>query len=139
MSRRLSRSTASRAVVLIRLWVGAVFLSEGLQEFLLPDQLGAGRFFKRGLPMPELLGPLVGTFEIVCGSLVMLGFQTRIAVLPPSRAHRVWKDPGADLCRTGVVRTPARRAPSVERTRWRGADRPRASRHPALRRAAAGW
>lgn len=82
MWKRLLRSNASAAVVLIRLMVGAVFLSEGLQKFLFPDQLGAGRFLKIGLPMPELLGPFVGTCEIVCGSLVLVGVLTRLAVIP---------------------------------------------------------
>jgi putative oxidoreductase len=69
-------------VVIIRLMIGAVFLSEGIQKFLFPDQLGAGRFLKIGLPMPELLGPFVGTVEIVCGTLVLLGLWTRVAVIP---------------------------------------------------------
>jgi uncharacterized membrane protein YphA (DoxX/SURF4 family) len=56
-------------VVLIRLLIGAVFVSEGIQKFLFPDQLGAGRFLKIGLPSPEILGPLVGGFEILCGAL----------------------------------------------------------------------
>jgi putative oxidoreductase len=62
--------------------VGAVFVSEGLQKFLFPDQLGVGRFLKIGLPMPELLAPFVGTCEILCGSLVLLGLLTRLAVIP---------------------------------------------------------
>ena len=78
----LVRSDAPAGVILIRLMVGAVFLSEGIQKFLFSDQLGAGRFLKIGLPMPELLGPFVGTFEIVCGSLVLLGLMTRLAVMP---------------------------------------------------------
>lgn len=82
MWRRLLRSDAPAAVILIRLMVGAVFLSEGIQKFLFVDQLGAGRFLKIGLPMPELLGPLVGTFEVVGGSLVLVGMATRLAVLP---------------------------------------------------------
>jgi putative oxidoreductase len=82
MWRRLIQTTAPRAVVLIRLLIGAVFLSEGIQKFLFPDQLGVGRFLKIGLPMPEVLGPFVGTFEIVCGSLVLLGLLTRLAVIP---------------------------------------------------------
>lgn len=77
-----ARSDASAVVVLIRFMVGGVFLSEGIQKFLFPDQLGAGRFLKIGLPMPELLGPFVGTFEIVCGSLVLLGLLARLAVIP---------------------------------------------------------
>ena len=79
---RLMQTTAPAAVLLIRLMVGAVFLSEGIQKFLFPEQLGAGRFLKIGLPMPELLGPFVGSFEIVCGSLVLLGLVTRPAVIP---------------------------------------------------------
>ncbi|HLG55221.1 MAG TPA: DoxX family protein [Vicinamibacterales bacterium] len=47
-----------------------------------PDQLGAGRFLTIGLPMPELLGPFVGTFEIVGGGLVLLGLLTRLAAIP---------------------------------------------------------
>lgn len=76
------RTDAPAIVILVRLMVGAVFLSEGIQKFLFPDQLGTGRFLKIGLPMPELLGPFVGTFEIVCGSLVLLGLITRLAVIP---------------------------------------------------------
>lgn len=82
MWKRLIRSDAPAAVIFIRLMIGAVFLSEGIQKFLFPDQLGAGRFLKIGLPMPELLGPFVGTFEVVCGSLVLLGLLTRLAVMP---------------------------------------------------------
>jgi uncharacterized membrane protein YphA (DoxX/SURF4 family) len=82
MLTRLMRSAAPRAAVLIRLLVGAVFLSEGIQKFLYPDQLGPGRFQKIGLPMPEVLGPFVGAFEIACGALVLLGLVTRLAVVP---------------------------------------------------------
>jgi len=82
MWKRLTLTNASAAVALIRLMVGAVFVSEGLQKFLFPDQLGVGRFLKIGLPMPELLAPFVGTCEILCGSLVLLGLLTRLAVIP---------------------------------------------------------
>jgi uncharacterized membrane protein YphA (DoxX/SURF4 family) len=33
----------SSTVILIRLMVGAVFLSEGIQKFLFPAEVGAGR------------------------------------------------------------------------------------------------
>lgn len=69
-------------VWLIRLMVGTVFLSEGIQKFLYPAEVGSGRFEKIGLPSPEILGPLVGGFEIVCGALVLLGLFTRLAVIP---------------------------------------------------------
>lgn len=62
--------------------VGAVFLSEGIQKFLYAADVGAGRFAKIGLPVPEFLGPFVGSFEIICGALVLAGAWTRLAVLP---------------------------------------------------------
>jgi len=67
---------------MIRLMVGAIFLSEGIQKFLFPDQLGSGRFAKIGLPSSEFLGPLVGSFEIICGALILLGLFTRLAAIP---------------------------------------------------------
>ncbi len=80
--RRLTVSDAPAPTILIRLLVGAVFLSEGLQKFLFPGALGVGRFLEIGLPSPEILAPLVGSFEIVCGCLVLLGAFTRLATLP---------------------------------------------------------
>jgi len=62
--------------------VGAVFLLEGIQKFLFADKLGAGRFEKIGLPSPEFLGSFVGSFEIVCGLLILAGLLTRLASIP---------------------------------------------------------
>lgn len=70
------------AIFLIRLMVGAVFLSEGIQKFLFPMVRGVGRFMKTGLPAPEFLGYFVGTFEVVCGALILLGLFTRFAAIP---------------------------------------------------------
>lgn len=72
----------SKTTILIRLMVGAVFLSEGIQKFLFVDTLGAGRFEKIGLPSPEFLGSFVGCFEITCGLLVIIGLFTRLASFP---------------------------------------------------------
>jgi uncharacterized membrane protein YphA (DoxX/SURF4 family) len=62
--------------------VGAVFVSEGSQKFLFPDQVGAGRFEKIGIPSPQVLAPLVGCFEVGCGALVLAGLLTRLAAIP---------------------------------------------------------
>lgn len=78
----MGAGTGPRAVMLVRLLVGAVFLSEGIQKFLFPAALGVGRFTKIGLPSPEILAPLVGTFEVVCGALVIVGLLTRVAAVP---------------------------------------------------------
>jgi putative oxidoreductase len=72
----------SKTTIIIRLIVGAVFLSEGIQKFLFPAIRGAGRFERIGLPSPEFLGSFVGTFEILCGALILLGLLTRLASIP---------------------------------------------------------
>lgn len=74
-------SRTSWAVAIIRLQVGWVFLVEGVLKFLLPDELGAGRFASIGIPAPQVMGPFVGTVEIVCGLLVMIGLFTRLAAI----------------------------------------------------------
>jgi uncharacterized membrane protein YphA (DoxX/SURF4 family) len=61
--------------------VGGVFLSEGIQKFLFPAELGAGRFTKIGLPMPELLAAWVGVWEILAGALLLAGLLTRIGAI----------------------------------------------------------
>jgi putative oxidoreductase len=82
MLKQLLRAGNSKVTILIRLMVGVVFLSEGLQKFIFPAILGAGRFEIIGLPSPEFLGPFVGSFEILCGTLVLLGLFTRFASIP---------------------------------------------------------
>lgn len=77
----VSTDTAA-TTFLVKLMVGAVFLSEGIQKFLFADKLGSGRFAKIGLPNPDFLGPFVGSFEIICGSLVLIGLLTRLASIP---------------------------------------------------------
>jgi putative oxidoreductase len=80
--KRVLATKAPASVLLIRLAVGLTFLSEGIQKFIYPGDRGAGRFEKIGLPEPEFLGYFVGSFETVCGALIVLGLLTRLAVLP---------------------------------------------------------
>ena len=68
--------------ILPRMVVGLVFLSEGIQKFLYPALVGAGRFEKIGFENPEFLAGFVGTFEIICGFLILIGFIARIASIP---------------------------------------------------------
>jgi putative oxidoreductase len=74
--------TGPAAVILVRLLVGVVFLSEGIQKFLYPATLGVGRFAKIGIPAPQFFGPFVGAVETVCGALLILGLLTRVAAIP---------------------------------------------------------
>jgi putative oxidoreductase len=79
---KLASTTAPAAVILIRLMVGGIFLSEGIQKFLYPAELAAGRFAKIGIPWPEVMGPFVGGIEVICGLLILLGLVTRLAAIP---------------------------------------------------------
>lgn len=69
-------------IIILRLAVGGIFLSEGIQKFLFADSVGAGRFAKIGLPSPELLAPFVGITEITCGIMIIVGFLLRLACVP---------------------------------------------------------
>lgn len=69
-------------LLLLRLMVGWVFLSEGIQKFLFPGALGVGRFEKIGIPIPTFSGPFVGVVEIVCGALLIAGLWTTLAAVP---------------------------------------------------------
>lgn len=82
MFKILIKTDRSKTTILIRLIVGVVFLSEGIQKFLYPVSRGSGRFEKIGLSSPELLGDFVGSVEIICGILILLGFLTRLASIP---------------------------------------------------------
>lgn len=71
-----------KAVILIRILVGWVFISEGIQKFLFPNALGAGRFEAIGIPLAPFAAPFVGLVEIFCGALLIVGLFTRLAALP---------------------------------------------------------
>jgi uncharacterized membrane protein YphA (DoxX/SURF4 family) len=76
---RTLTTNAPAATLLVRLLVGAVFLSEGLQKFIFAAELGVGRFARIGIPAPEVMGPFVGVVEVLAGSLILLGLLTRPA------------------------------------------------------------
>ena len=72
----------AKALLLVRILVGWVFVSEGIQKFVFPAQLGVGRFEKIGIPSPQFMASFVGSVEIACGSLLLIGLFTRVAVVP---------------------------------------------------------
>jgi uncharacterized membrane protein YphA (DoxX/SURF4 family) len=74
----LMKTDSSSTTIFIRIMVGCVFLTEGIQKFLYPAARGAGRFEVMGFPAPEFFGPLVGSLEIVAGLLILIGFVTRL-------------------------------------------------------------
>ncbi len=72
---------ATRSVVLVRLAVGLIFLTQGILKFTDP-KMGVSRFARIGFPLPGFTAHLVGTFEVICGTLVLLGLLTRLAAVP---------------------------------------------------------
>ena len=68
-------------MILIRVIVGLVFLTEGILKFVRPGELGAGRFAHIGLPFPNVLAPIVGAIEIAAGAAVILNLYAGVAVL----------------------------------------------------------
>ena len=80
-ARLLSDARGAPANAIVRVLVGLVFFSEGIQKFLLPDVLGVGRFTKIGIPLPQLSAPFVGFVEIVFGALLMVGLFTRLSAV----------------------------------------------------------
>jgi uncharacterized membrane protein YphA (DoxX/SURF4 family) len=75
-------TTNDNRIILIRLIVGLVFLTEGIQKYLFPELLGTGRFSTIGFSNPAFWAYFTGTFEIICGSLILLGLITRVASVP---------------------------------------------------------
>ena len=65
-----------------RLVVGLVFLSEGIQKYIMPEVVGAGRFERIGFENYEFLAYFVATFEILCGILLLAGFVVRLSSIP---------------------------------------------------------
>jgi putative oxidoreductase len=74
--------TADIPTLIIRLAVGLIFLSEGLQKYITPDATGVGRFTKIGFSNPSFWAYFTGSFEIVSGILILVGLLTRLAAIP---------------------------------------------------------
>jgi hypothetical protein len=74
---QLLQTRAEGWTILVRLMVGlVVFFPEGIQKLVFPEILGADRFANIGIPYPGVMGPFVGTVEVVCGTLIILGLPT---------------------------------------------------------------
>ena len=69
------------SIVLIRLAVGLIFFTQGILKFSDPN-MGITRFARIGFPHPYFTAHFVGTFEILCGLLIVGGFWTRLAAVP---------------------------------------------------------
>jgi putative oxidoreductase len=69
------------SVILIRLAVGLIFFTQGILKYTDPH-MGLLRFARIGFPYPAFTAHFVGTFEIACSFLVLIGLFTRLASIP---------------------------------------------------------
>ena len=81
MSRFFGVASYTASVVFIRLAVGLIFFTQGILKYMDPH-MGVLRFGRIGFPYPNFTAHFVGTFEIICGLLVLLGLFTRLASIP---------------------------------------------------------
>lgn len=79
---RIIRIQPDNKSLIPRIVVGLVFLSEGIQKYIMPEVVGAGRFERIGFENYEFLAYFVATFEILCGILLLAGFVVRLSSIP---------------------------------------------------------
>lgn len=68
-------------MILIRVIVALVFITEGVLKFAFPGELGSGRLERIGFPFPHVLSPLVGLGEIAAGAAVLANFYAGDAAI----------------------------------------------------------
>jgi uncharacterized membrane protein YphA (DoxX/SURF4 family) len=77
----LKPTQAPRSVLLVRIAVGLIFFSQGILKYIDPN-MGVVRFTRIGFSHPYFTAHFVGTFEILCGLLLLLGIGTRLVSIP---------------------------------------------------------
>lgn len=82
LKKRFLSTTDDSKIIIVRLIVGLVFISEGLQKFLIVSLVGPALFKDAGFTHPMFWVNFTATFEISCGLLILFGFLTRLASLP---------------------------------------------------------
>ena len=69
-------------IIFIRLIVGLIFISEGIQKYLIVTIFGPALFKEIGFNNPMFWVYFTGAFEILCGILILFGLLTRLAAVP---------------------------------------------------------
>src|ERR1035438_8744846 len=70
-----------RSILLVRLAVSLIFFTQGILKYIDPN-MGVVRFTRIGFPHPYFTAHFVGTFEVLCGLLLLLGLGTRLVSIP---------------------------------------------------------
>ena len=69
-------------IIFIRLIIGLIFISEGIQKFLYIEALGPGFFRELGFSNHLFWANFTGVSEILFGALILLGLLTRLSSIP---------------------------------------------------------
>jgi putative oxidoreductase len=79
---RILNTENDNKIIIIRLIVGLVFISEGIQKFLFLVIFGPGFFREIGFGHAFFWAYFTGTCEILFGILIIIGLLTRLASIP---------------------------------------------------------
>ena len=79
---RILHTSDDAKLVYVRMIAGVIFVSEGIQKYLIVSLLGPSYFQDIGFGHPMFCSYFTGTFELVCGLLVIAGLFTRLAAIP---------------------------------------------------------
>ena len=77
----LKPTEGPRSALLIRVAVGLIFFTQGILKYI-DSSMGVVRFTRIGFPHPYFTAHFVGTFEVLCGLLLLLGLGTRLVSIP---------------------------------------------------------
>lgn len=79
---RILKTENDNKLIFIRIITGLIFISEGIQKYLIVSMLGTSYFQEIGFGHPMFWAYFAGAFEILCGIMILIGLFTRLASIP---------------------------------------------------------
>jgi putative oxidoreductase len=69
-------------LIIARIITGLIFISEGIQKYMVVSMLGPAYFKEIGFGNSLFWAHFTGAFELSCGILIFIGLLTRLATIP---------------------------------------------------------